>query len=290
VSVSLERRRYVDGARRLVAESGGSTDDRGEFRIFGVPPGDYVIVARFDAPDLGLEDRVRYVPTYYPWTPVASEAQRVAVAAWTGSARDHDRARPRGHRLLSAASFVPPARHRPGRLTLVTAREISGPQAYGEPMMAMASPDQSFAIAGLLPGTYIVEARSFTGSEVASKECRRRGIRRGRRHAAAVEGRDGARPDPFRHGRPPQGLRPSEVLLMPAFVDSPADQMFGASGGPPVAHDDWTFELPGLRGRGFIRAGTMGDWQLKRVRREGIDRDRHALGLHHGRRSDSRSS
>jgi hypothetical protein len=79
VSVSLDRRRYIDGARRLVAESGSSTDDRGEFRIFGVPPGDYVIVATFDATRLGSRDRVRYVPTYYPGTPVASEAQRVTV-------------------------------------------------------------------------------------------------------------------------------------------------------------------------------------------------------------------
>ena len=46
VGVALARRRYIDGARRLVAESGSSTDDRGEFRIFGVPPGDYVIVAQ----------------------------------------------------------------------------------------------------------------------------------------------------------------------------------------------------------------------------------------------------
>ena len=50
-------------------------------RIFGVPPGDYVIVARFDASDLGSRDRARYVPTYYPGTPVASEAQRWAKMA-----------------------------------------------------------------------------------------------------------------------------------------------------------------------------------------------------------------
>ena len=46
----------------------------------------------------------------------------------------------------------------------------------------------------------------------------------------------------------------------------------GTSGAPPVARDGWTFELDGLRGRGFIRAGTLTDvWQLKRVRREGVD-------------------
>src|SRR5690348_14157546 len=31
-SVSLARRRYVDGVRQLVSRNGGSTDDRGEFR------------------------------------------------------------------------------------------------------------------------------------------------------------------------------------------------------------------------------------------------------------------
>jgi hypothetical protein len=46
----------------------------------------------------------------------------------------------------------------------------------------------------------------------------------------------------------------------------------GTTGGPPVARDDWTFELHGLRGRGFIRAGSpTEDWQMKRVRREGVD-------------------
>jgi hypothetical protein len=77
--VSLARRQYIDGERQLVAQNGSSTDDRGEFRIFGVPPGDYVMIANFERTDFGSRDRVRYVPTYYPGTPVASEAQRVTV-------------------------------------------------------------------------------------------------------------------------------------------------------------------------------------------------------------------
>jgi carboxypeptidase family protein len=55
---------------------------------------------------------------------------------------------------------------------------------------------------------------------------------------------------------------------MPTLVDY---QMAGMSEGPPVTHDDWTFELRGLRGRGFVRAATLSDWQLKRVRRDGVD-------------------
>src|SRR5689334_12608958 len=80
-SVSLARRRYVDGERQLVGQNGTSTDDRGDFRIFGVAPGEYVMVARLESMDFGSRDRVRYVATYYPGTPVPNEAQRVTVAA-----------------------------------------------------------------------------------------------------------------------------------------------------------------------------------------------------------------
>ena len=73
-------------------------------------------------------------------------------------------------RPLSGASSDPPAEASPGPFTFVIAREIGDPQAYGQPATALATSDGSFAIAGLLPGTYLVEARSTSGSEFASKE------------------------------------------------------------------------------------------------------------------------
>jgi len=270
VSVSLERRRYIDGARRLVAENGSSTNDRGEFRIFGVPPGDYLMVARFDGMDLGSKDRVRYVPTYYPGTPVASEAQRVTVGLGqevTGIMIALARAATatvRGVvRSSGEASFGP--------FTFVNAREIGGPQAYGGTATAVAAGDGSFAIAGLLPGTYVVEARS-SGSEFASTEVVVEGADVAGVTLLLSKGATARGRIRFDTGDPPRGLRPSQVFVMPAFVDSFGDHhVAGTDGGPPVTHDDWTFELQGLRGRGFIRAGTMGDWQMKEVRREGVD-------------------
>jgi Carboxypeptidase regulatory-like domain len=271
VSVSLERARYIDSTRRLVAESGSFTDDRGEFRIFGVPPGDYVIVARFDASDLGSRDRVRYVPTYYPGTPVVSEAQRVTVGggqevpgitialARAATATVRGIVRSSGH----ASS---------GPFTFVAAREISGPQAYGHTATAIAAADGSFAIAGLLPGTYFVEARSPSDSEFGSREVVVEGADVAGVTLMLSKGATARGRIRFDTGNPPQRLRASQVFVIPTFVEPLAyHQMADMSGGPPVTRDDWTFELHGLRGRGFIRAGTMSDWQMKRVRREGVD-------------------
>jgi carboxypeptidase family protein len=272
VSVALERRRYVDGARRLVAENAGSTDDRGEFRIFGVPPGDYVIVARLDAPDLGSRDRVRYVPTYYPGTPVASEAQAVTIAAGqelpgvTIALVRAATATVRGFVRSSGQATL-------GPITVVTAREVNGPQAYGEGVMAIAAPDGSFAVAGLLPGAYVLEARSELGLAYASKEISVEGADVAGVSLMLSKGATARGRIRFDTGHPPPGLRASEVFVTPSFVDDLVDHhiMMSAGGGPPVAHDDWTFELQGLSGHGFIRAGTIGDWQLKCVRREGVD-------------------
>jgi len=265
--VSLARRRYIDGTRRWVPESGSATDDRGEFRIFGVPPGEYVIIAMFNATELGLRDRVRYVPTCYPGTPEASGAQRVTVGpgqevpgitialarAATATVRGVVRA-------SGQASFGP--------FTFVSAREISAPQADGRAETAIAAGDGSFAIAGLLPGAYIVEGRSLSGSEFASVEVVVDGsdvvgVTLMLSKGATARGRIS-----FDTGQPPPGLRPSQVLVLPTLADH---QMTEMGGGPPVTHDDWTFELKGLRGRAFIRAGTLSDWQMKRVRREGVD-------------------
>jgi protocatechuate 3,4-dioxygenase beta subunit len=83
--VGLQVARYERGRRRLVVASQTPqrlTDDHGEFRIFAVPPGQYIVGASVsDAPDAWLNDIGGYGPSYFPGTGAATEARFVTVDA-----------------------------------------------------------------------------------------------------------------------------------------------------------------------------------------------------------------
>jgi hypothetical protein len=82
------RQRYVDGRRELtplaealegLANGGGDiTDDLGQFRIYGLAPGDYYVSASF-TPAGEAATAVGYPPVYYPGTPSAAEARRIRI-------------------------------------------------------------------------------------------------------------------------------------------------------------------------------------------------------------------
>ena len=88
VMVRALRHRYVDGRRQLtplsegvevLANGGGDiTDDLGQFRIYGLAPGDYYVSASFSPPGEAA-GRADYLPTYYPGTASPAEARRITV-------------------------------------------------------------------------------------------------------------------------------------------------------------------------------------------------------------------
>jgi hypothetical protein len=118
--VTVQRYRYVSGERQLTPAGADQTDDRGQYRVFGLPPGEYFVSASTaglaeligrgmqqlaagigalggrgggrDAPGgpgrgalaaLGVSDEPEptgYAPTYYPGVVSAPEAGKVNVA------------------------------------------------------------------------------------------------------------------------------------------------------------------------------------------------------------------
>jgi protocatechuate 3,4-dioxygenase beta subunit len=78
--VMAMRYAYMDGQRQLVPNGAGQTNDLGEFRLFGLSPGQYIVQAtlrynRFE----NTKTKQGYVPVYYPGVPDASRATPITV-------------------------------------------------------------------------------------------------------------------------------------------------------------------------------------------------------------------
>ncbi|HXP87350.1 MAG TPA: carboxypeptidase-like regulatory domain-containing protein [Bryobacteraceae bacterium] len=85
VQVQMMRYRYVNGRKQLTFANGNSTNDLGEYRIYGIAPGRYFVSATYRANQFGTAlDRSAtpdedYAPTYYPGTFDISTAAEVSV-------------------------------------------------------------------------------------------------------------------------------------------------------------------------------------------------------------------
>jgi hypothetical protein len=110
VMVRVMRYQYLQGERRLTSAGTGQTDDKGQYRVWGLMPGEYYVNAttrgggpgggpfgggggpggfggrgggRFGGPGgpggPSDQEQINYAPTYYPGVPSVSEAKAVAV-------------------------------------------------------------------------------------------------------------------------------------------------------------------------------------------------------------------
>jgi hypothetical protein len=177
--VSAMRYRYVEGQRQLVPVSGsgigsllngGLVFDQGQFRIYGLPAGDYLVSATLgDTASIGQGDvRTSYAPTFYPGATSAADAQRVSVNAGQEAqnisfnlARIH-LATISGRVLDSFGNQVA----RPGIL-LTTGTATPTPSGalvslnYGGQIITR--PDGTFAIPDVPPGDYVLQVKASSG-------------------------------------------------------------------------------------------------------------------------------
>jgi hypothetical protein len=173
VMVSALRPSYAQGVRRLTSEgiTVGSTNDLGEYRIFGLTPGRYYVQARSSASSLygaGLPataDRI-YPAVYYPGSLDLETAARVEVRAGAEAGNTNFTLRPaqaakvRG-RVVDGASGQPP-----GRAIVSISPAGSGMSGVGG--AAAANAKGEFEIGGLLPGPYTAFASAAAGNRMLS--------------------------------------------------------------------------------------------------------------------------
>jgi len=270
-SVSVSRLAYVNGRRQLMSSGGDRSDDRGEFRIFDLPPADYYVHATLDARSDTQGASLGYVPTYYPGTASHTEAQQVRLRAseeLTGIVF------PLVTTRTSSVSGV--VRNNDGTaalLAMVIVRERSGAIApmTGTSSAAVTKPDGSFTVANVPPGAYIVEAQAITNESRASATADVVVSGRDIGGVALQFGRSATAWGRIRFdtGEPPRDMTPERIRLFPMSIDLESYSS-GSMPGPP--REDWTFEIKGVTGKRLIRGGDLrGTWRIKSVQLEGAD-------------------
>lgn len=283
VQVSAMRYQIVQGSRRL-APTGrrATTNDIGEFRIFGLLPGQYYVGATaamdlmsmaINVSSSGLEvsdNRSGYAATYFPGTTRAAEAQQITLTlGQTLNDLTIQLSPTRTSRV--SGSFVG-SDGRPVTSGSVMAMIKDDPTAMPA-APAMIRPDGTFTLTGLTPGDYSIMGVAINlgggggigGMETAMAPVTIAGDDITGVHLAAtkpvtVTGR--LIVDPAQQ----KALPVSAVQVMTIPADGNNMAMVGAMT-PAKVNDDLTFEMAAVPGQVLFRlAGTPGQFAIKSVR------------------------
>ncbi len=167
--VALMRYRFMMGKKQLVPGGMAMTNDLGEYRIFGVPPGRYYVTA--DSQQRGYNfgvDRsaVRQpeespASTYYPNATDAQSAALVNVPMG-GTVQGID-IRMRKERAFRIAGKVSGGGEGRGGMVNLVRKDSLDLMAMNRNMSSWRGPSGEFEIKGVRPGSYFVRAHWFDG-------------------------------------------------------------------------------------------------------------------------------
>jgi carboxypeptidase family protein len=278
VNVRLMQLQFGANRRQLLPVVGVGarvTNDQGAYRLYGVPPGQYIVLANVADPSRGQATMIvpsGYAPTYYPATPKPSEAQLVTVGlSQDVSGIDLALARVA---TASVSGVVVDSQGKPSRPGMVLATSQRSGGLAAEPFMSGTNADGTFEFRNVPPGEWVLQAMGPASSqgegEFASVflTLNGRDVRDLRLQMSAgsrVEGRV-----VFEGGG---DVAPSGVTVM--ALPSDFDRAPLGGGGPGrfiQVRPDGTFALDGLNGPRRIRLVRAPEsWSLKAVIASGID-------------------
>jgi len=302
--VSAMRQTWMGGRRRFVpAGRPGQTNDLGQFRMYGLPPGEYFVSATLRNAEVMMFDLMGaqggptgsaptsgYAPTYFPGTASPTEAQKVTLVAGQEAQQTDFALLP--VRLSRVSGIVMSSDGKPVENAMVNLVPLSRTGDIGMMMMATSSrttKDGQFTVNGVAPGEYTLNARSmrittsdggdfmFTAriggpggddAEFAAMPLAVAGEDLANVMVVTAKGATAVGRLTFDGGSKPvlTGVR---VNAAPADM-SDGPMMMGGSNA--AAKADGTFELKGLAGQRLIRVANLpAGWMLKSVQLNGKD-------------------
>jgi len=279
VQIATKRYQFMQGQRRLVpAGRMVTTNDIGEFRLFGIPPGQYYLTATWRNPNgmnpnSGANDRTAYAPLYFPGTGNIAEAQRITLAAGQELADVVMVLKPtRASRVSGTVLGADGKPLSPGMIMVVQTNVGFGMSMAGSGQIR---PDGSFTVSGLAPGSYMLRVQRMGGPGEGPETAMA---------TVTTTGDDvsnlmliAAKPSNL-SGR--VVVDPSAVSALPPVLMIgvfPAEQIgIPAPPPPPVrVGEDFTFQTKSPPGRMRLTLGGMGPppagWAVKSVRVNGVD-------------------
>jgi hypothetical protein len=280
--VTVQAMRYAydpDGQRRPQPNQTATTDDLGQFRLFGLAPGEYVVSASGQpgfmmggGPAL-VDTGVTYLTSYFPGTPNINDAQTISVSAGQEATAQFSLS---AGRLWRVAGTVFDSTSKPltGAMTMLVSPNggFTGGMNGGQ-----TGPDGTFSLANVAPGDYVLNVQSFNrfGGDAAIAESGSMPITVGDADivnlkvttsaGATVSGRVVFEGTARRDNAP--GGKPRVVVQPIGFT------LFGAASGIDngVIGDDGAFEFKGARGTLLFRVAAGAAWALKSVSHESTD-------------------
>ena len=309
--VSAMRSAWSGGRRRLQPTGRtAQTNDLGQFRIYGLSPGDYYVSATFRAGDMvamdiamsavtgagsggptGSTPNSGYAPTYFPGTPNGSEAQKIALTIGQEAQNTDFALLP--VKLAKISGTVISSDGKPVEGSMINASPRNSDGAGLMMMGGGARSDKAgnFTISNLSPGEYTLQTRAMqimtSGGGDNMVFTARVGVGSDGNEAetgslpVTVNGEDlsgvvivtskGATASG--HLTFEGGAKPTTLTSI-RVTASPVemDGPMIAFAGPGSVKADGTFELKGLSGTRIVRVASLPPgWMLKSVRVNGND-------------------
>jgi len=176
--VTAMRMQFQNGKRRLVPSGrNANTNDLGQFRIYGLPPGEYYVSATFRNMTTMMLDLAAsggavasssanqtsgYASTYYPSTPNPGEAQRVAVAVGQELASVDIQLQPVKLARVTGMAVGSDGKPMSGAMVILMP-SMRDAMMFGPGGTSRTDKDGNFTLNGVTPGEYSLQVQSMGG-------------------------------------------------------------------------------------------------------------------------------
>src|SRR5438132_5731150 len=293
---------FFEGKRRMVPVSGGpgtQTDDTGQYRLLGLPPGTYFVSANirdtWTTTENGQDVTLGYAPTYFPGTTNLNDARRVTVGLGQEASNNDFSLIP--GRTANVSGIATDSQGRP-----FASRQVQLTQQWRGPGFGMfigapgsqTGPDGSFRIRNLAPGDYSLRVSGTTEingasvQESASASLTVSGVDIDNLSLAASSGWTVTGRVTDEAGGAPT-VPSARVRVMPRPLDGSQGFAPPGGGGPGPDNgrvkDDWSFSAVG-QGPARLRAAVPDGVMVKAILQDGRDISDQVIDLRSGETLD----